>query len=178
MLAHIMARRTTQLLTCAAAVGVLLLSCGPKISADPVLNGWRITFDDEFDGGAGSPPNPSIWLPDVGGTGWGNNELQYYTPGENTYLDGDGHLVIEAREGSGGHSCQYGRAGNQRQGDYAQLVAACHVLAEVREIRGANESTRGRRDVSSVLAARRQHKRRRAPASRRDRRHGVVGAQR
>jgi beta-glucanase (GH16 family) len=108
MLAHIMARRTTQLLKCAAAVAVLLLSCGPTISADPVLNGWRITFDDEFDGGAGTPPNPSIWLPDVGGTGWGNNELQYYTPGDNTYLDGDGHLVIEARKGSGGHSCWYG----------------------------------------------------------------------
>ena len=35
----------------------------------------------------------------MGITGWGNNELQYYTAEpENLALDGDGHLVITARE--------------------------------------------------------------------------------
>jgi beta-glucanase (GH16 family) len=53
---------------------------------------------DEFDGAAGTTPDSSRWNFDVGGNGWGNNELQYYTrrPG-NAALDGKGHLVITAR---------------------------------------------------------------------------------
>ena len=108
MLGHIIARRATQRATSVASVAVLLVACGPPISAAPVSDGWRITFDEEFDGSAGSAPNTVTWRPDVGGKGWGNKELQYYTPGDNTYLDGEGHLVIEAREGSDGHSCWYG----------------------------------------------------------------------
>lgn len=97
----------------------LLSACGP--TALPVADSETTrpnqvanpddrqpTFADEFDGAAGARPNPAVWLPDVGGTGWGNGELQYYTTGDNTYLDGQGHLVIEARAESGGHSCWYG----------------------------------------------------------------------
>jgi beta-glucanase (GH16 family) len=69
---------------------------------------WQLSLADDFTGPAGSPPNPKIWLPDVGGTGWGNRELQYYTGGQNTYVDGQGHLVIEARAESGGYTCWYG----------------------------------------------------------------------
>jgi beta-glucanase (GH16 family) len=98
-------RRTAHLIALMAAIGLLLVGSIAPISADP---GPGFAFDEEFNGNAGSKPNPSLWAPDVGGKGFGNNELQYYTPGDNTYLDGDGHLVIEAREGSDGHSCWYG----------------------------------------------------------------------
>ena len=42
-------------------------------------------------------PTPA-WSYDVGGHGWGNNELQFYTDNrrENARVEG-GHLVIEAR---------------------------------------------------------------------------------
>ena len=73
----------------------------PHSSATP-------TFADEFDGPAGSPPNPQNWTPDVGGTGWGNDELQYYTPSGNTFLDGAGNLVFEARVATDTHKCWYG----------------------------------------------------------------------
>ena len=60
--------------------------------------GWRLTFSDEFDGAAGAAPDPAIWGYDVGGNGWGNNELEFYTNRrENSALDGNGHLVITAR---------------------------------------------------------------------------------
>jgi beta-glucanase (GH16 family) len=36
-------------------------------------------WSDEFDGAAGSVPDPSRWTYDLGATGWGNNELQRYT---------------------------------------------------------------------------------------------------
>ena len=77
---------------------------------------------DEFDGPAGSAPNPAIWRFDLGGNGWGNAELETYTDSRrNSALDGRGNLVITARreaDGSyssarlkseGTYSAQYGR---------------------------------------------------------------------
>ncbi|MGH3846859.1 MAG: glycoside hydrolase family 16 protein, partial [Pseudonocardiaceae bacterium] len=93
-------------------MAVLLLTQGckqPTTAGAPVPDGWRLTFDDEFNGITGSAPNPLRWLHDVGGTGWGNQELQYYTAGtNNTYLDGQGHLVIAADQSSSTLSCWYG----------------------------------------------------------------------
>ncbi|MGH3570849.1 MAG: glycoside hydrolase family 16 protein [Pseudonocardiaceae bacterium] len=91
---------------------VLLLTQGcnkPTPAGAPVPDGWTLTFDDEFNGPTGSAPNPLRWLHDVGGTGWGNQELQYYTAGtNNTYLDGQGHLVIAADQSSSTLPCWYG----------------------------------------------------------------------
>ncbi|MEE2031637.1 glycoside hydrolase family 16 protein [Rhodococcus chondri] len=81
----------------------------PPTSPWPSDIEWVQTFGDEFDGRRGRAPDRSVWVPDVGGTGWGNDELQYYTDGDNTFLDGRGNLVIEARTGSEGHKCWYGR---------------------------------------------------------------------
>ena len=55
----------------------------------------ELVWADEFDGH--EPPNDSKWDYDLGGGGWGNNELQHYTDrSENVYLL-NGNLVIEAR---------------------------------------------------------------------------------
>ena len=77
--------------------------------------GWALTWSDEFDGPAGSSPDPAIWgyeLGDgsaIGLTGWGNNELQWYTDEPaNVDLDGEGHLVITVREADGSLECYYG----------------------------------------------------------------------
>ena len=53
-------------------------------------------FEDEFDGPAGSAPDSSKWTYDLGR--WtDNNELETYTDSRaNSYLDGQGHLVIKA----------------------------------------------------------------------------------
>jgi len=54
-------------------------------------------FSDEFDGPAGSAPDLSKWQYDIGGGGWGNGELEFYTSSrENSFLDGNGNLVIRA----------------------------------------------------------------------------------
>jgi beta-glucanase (GH16 family) len=54
-------------------------------------------FVDDFDGPAGSGPNPAMWAYDIGGGGWGNRELETYTSSrENSFLDGNGNLVIRA----------------------------------------------------------------------------------
>jgi beta-glucanase (GH16 family) len=59
------------------------------------LPGCALAWSDEFDGPAGSPPEPGTWQPQTGGHGWGNRQLQYCTAGtENASLDGAGHLAI------------------------------------------------------------------------------------
>jgi beta-glucanase (GH16 family) len=57
---------------------------------------YTLRWSDEFDGPAGSVPDQAKWNYDVGGNGWGNNELETYTRrSDNAFLDGDGHLVIK-----------------------------------------------------------------------------------
>jgi beta-glucanase (GH16 family) len=57
---------------------------------------WRLVWSDEFDGPAGALPDPRHFSFELGGHGWGNQELQLYTD-RNAALDGAGHLVITAR---------------------------------------------------------------------------------
>ena len=57
----------------------------------------RPIWADEFD--TPGLPDPKIWSYDVGGSGWGNNELQYYTEADqdNVHIE-DGLLTIEAKK--------------------------------------------------------------------------------
>jgi beta-glucanase (GH16 family) len=56
-------------------------------------------WTQEFEGPAGSAPDPSAWIAELGGGGWGDDQLQSYTrPPANTYLTGSGQLAIVARE--------------------------------------------------------------------------------
>jgi len=62
------------------------------------LPGWSLVWSEEFDGAAGSPVDAAVWQPEVGGHGWGNDELQCYTDSvDNAALDGAGNLAIVAR---------------------------------------------------------------------------------
>lgn len=54
---------------------------------------WNLVWSDEFNGTA---INDTNWSHEIGGNGWGNNELQYYTDRDtNSYLE-NGYLVIQA----------------------------------------------------------------------------------
>ncbi len=56
-------------------------------------------WTQEFDGPVGSAPDPSAWIAELGGGGWGDDQLQSYTrPPANAYLTGSGQLAIVARE--------------------------------------------------------------------------------
>ena len=59
----------------------------------PLENGFL--WSDEFD--YEGLPESTKWDYDTGGSGWGNNELQYYTSDQNAYVT-EGNLVIEARK--------------------------------------------------------------------------------
>ena len=75
------------------------------------LPGRRLDWSDEFDGPAGSPPNPKWWKhergdgSDTGNPGWGNGELQYYTDrAANACLDGHGNLAVRVTKENGGYN--------------------------------------------------------------------------
>ncbi len=81
----------------------------------PPGDGWTLAWSDEFDGEAGTLPDPETWGYDLGDgsavglDGWGNNEREWYTDDpENVALDGEGRLVITARESDGSLDCYYG----------------------------------------------------------------------
>ena len=70
----------------------------PPPPPDAALPGRALVWNDEFDGAAGQSPDPSKWSFDVGGDGWGNQQLEYTTARPaNVALDGAGHLAITAR---------------------------------------------------------------------------------
>jgi beta-glucanase (GH16 family) len=58
---------------------------------------WDLVWSDEFN--YTGLPDPSKWNYDVGGDGWGNHELEYYTKNraENARVE-NGNLIIEVRK--------------------------------------------------------------------------------
>ena len=93
----------------AAIVGLLLIVCSTTEAGNPAV--WSLVWSDEFEGPSGSPVDSSKWSFELGGNGWGNNELETYTSRTaNSDLEG-GTLVIKALKetftGSDGISRNY-----------------------------------------------------------------------
>ena len=90
----------------AASVTLLATGCGTARpaggslappNASPPASAWTLAWSDEFEGPAGSLVDSARWVAEVGGHGWGNHELEYYTDrSQNASLSGDGLLVIRA----------------------------------------------------------------------------------
>src|ERR1035438_2936937 len=73
----------------------LLLLAGVIAAAAQTTSGWQLVWSDEFNGAAGTTPDPLKWDFDLGGGGWGNGELEVYTNSiANAFQDSNGNLVI------------------------------------------------------------------------------------
>src|SRR5437870_179565 len=82
----------------------LLILLAPTAAFGQTTSGWKLVWNDEFNGPVGSPPDPSKWNYDLGGGGWGNGEAEVYTnSSQNAFLDGKGNLVIRAISDSSGN---------------------------------------------------------------------------
>lgn len=57
---------------------------------------WKLTWSDEFNGPDNSAIDPRKWTQEVGGNGWGNRELEYYTARKSNARIQNGALVITA----------------------------------------------------------------------------------
>ena len=104
--------RKTRLLFAAALVAATIAGGLTAVSRNDTAEAaiGAVTWSDEFNGAAGSSVDSGKWKFDTGGSGWGNNELEYYTTStSNVYQDGQGHLAITARrENPANYQCHYG----------------------------------------------------------------------
>jgi beta-glucanase (GH16 family) len=80
-----------RLLTLASVLFTLVL-----LVPVPCRAGWQLVWSDEFNQADGSSPDPTKWGFDIGGGGYGNNELESYTSRTNNARIQGGQLVIEA----------------------------------------------------------------------------------
>lgn len=91
--------------------GIVFLSCSDKkdspqpyigTATPPVDKGWRfetiIAWAEEFN--YSGKPDTTKWGYDLGGNGWGNNELEYYTNAASNASVSNGNLNITARKES------------------------------------------------------------------------------
>lgn len=85
------------------AATILLNGCTAESPAETPPSLPPGTVIDDFDGPAGAPPNPALWGYDLGP--WRDDGLQTYTDApDNVRLDGDGHLLIQARKTPEGYT--------------------------------------------------------------------------
>jgi hypothetical protein len=87
-----------------AGAAAATLAAAPAAQADtvpPAPAGWTTVFGDNFAGPAGSAPSSNNWFYDLG-TGFGTGEKEQMTSSTaNSYLDGNGHLVLKAINNGG-----------------------------------------------------------------------------
>jgi beta-glucanase (GH16 family) len=108
----------------------LVTSCGGQASQSsnttpPTTSPtYQLVWSDDFNGADGSAPDATKWAIQIGGNGWGNNELEYYTArSQNVQVKG-GNLVITALKedytGSDGVTQHYTSARMQTKGLFSQ----------------------------------------------------------
>ena len=115
-----MPRKARTLLPAAAVAAGLLAGCMPPEIGSPWPgggnDGWKLTWQAEWNEPAGTQPSRSTWTYDIGNrttNGWGNQELQYYTDSPNNVAtDGQGNLVIATRKAAAGASLPCWNGGN------------------------------------------------------------------
>ncbi|WP_051726239.1 ricin-type beta-trefoil lectin domain protein [Streptacidiphilus jeojiense] len=89
---------------CLSGAVATTMVAAPAAQADtvpPAPSGWTTVFGDNFAGAAGSAPSSANWFYDIG-TGYGTGESEQTTNSTaNSYLDGNGHLVLKAINNGG-----------------------------------------------------------------------------
>lgn len=93
---------------------------------------YELVWSDEFD--YEGAPDDTKWGYDTGGSGWGNNELQFYTAGDNVTV-ADGYLTIEARKEEKGQ-CDYTSTRLVTRGKGDWLYGKIEVSAKLPSGRG------------------------------------------
>jgi beta-glucanase (GH16 family) len=63
-------------------------------------DGYTLVWYDEFNSPDGTTPDPKKWNYDLGGNGWGNHELEFYTNHPQNAQIKSGNLVITAQKES------------------------------------------------------------------------------
>jgi beta-glucanase (GH16 family) len=76
-------------------VVILICLLAPGLTSRSQQPRWKLIWQDEFNASAGSPIDKTKWSHEIGGGGWGNHELEYYTDRLSNSFQSDGSLVIK-----------------------------------------------------------------------------------
>lgn len=91
------------------------------------INDYELVWSDEFD--TEGEIDKTKWGYDLGGSGWGNNELQYYTEDLNSWVE-DGKMIIEARKETYiGRNYTSARVVSRQKGDW--LYGKFEIMAKL-----------------------------------------------
>jgi beta-glucanase (GH16 family) len=128
------------LILCSVLIGTIATAQENKTGNKPVASiagdspEWKFdtvpVFSDEFN--YSGLPDPKKWGYDIGGSGWGNNELQYYTDQLKNALVANGKLIITAfREDAGGRNYTSARLVTKNKGDikYGRIEVSAKIPA-------------------------------------------------
>jgi beta-glucanase (GH16 family) len=90
----------------------------------PATSGFTLVWSDEFSSANGSAPDSTKWTYDIGGGGWGNQELESYMSRPQNVQIQNGNLVITALQenytGTDGIARNYTSARLKTQNLFAQ----------------------------------------------------------
>jgi beta-glucanase (GH16 family) len=91
----------------------------PPAPPPPVIS-WTFestaVWSDEFN--LNGVPDAAKWTFETGGNGWGNNELEYYTNGNNAIVDNGVLKIIAKKESVGGRNYTSSRMITKNKGDW------------------------------------------------------------
>jgi beta-glucanase (GH16 family) len=121
--------------TICISLTLLLSLFGINTSAQKsrAASGWKLVWSDEFN--YRGLPDSSKWNYDVGGEGYGNNELQYYTEKDtaNAIVE-NGHLRITARKlakGKNAYTSARLLTKNKAEFKYGRIEASAKIPSSV-----------------------------------------------
>ncbi len=128
------------MLACAAFISSAQQPAQSKSAQSSAPKNFTLVWSDEFNGPNGSAPDPKKWTYDLGGEGWGNNELETYTDRrENSHIE-NGNLVINARkenfEGPDHIAREYTSARLKTQGLFTQAFGRFEARIKIPQGQG------------------------------------------
>jgi len=102
---------------------------------------WTLTWSDEFSSADGSAPDPTKWTYDLGGKGWGNQELETYTSRPQNVKIQNGNLVITAQQekftGTDGIARDYTSARLKTQDLFAQAYGRFEARIKIPKVKAS-----------------------------------------
>ena len=111
------------------------------VPGDHSTSDWVLTWSEEFNGPNGSAPDPKKWVVESGGNGWGNHELESYTPRSKNVREENGNLVIDAIKekfvGTDGVQREYTSARLKTEGHFSQRYGRFEARIQIPSGQGA-----------------------------------------
>ncbi len=109
----------------------------PPVASQPIVEqNWQFEtmpmWEDNF--ATAGAPDASKWTFETGGSGWGNNELQFYTSGSNATVSGGNLTITAKRESNSGREYTSSRMITKGKGDF--LYGRFEVRAKLPRGRG------------------------------------------